>query len=603
MRTSFYFQFVLLLFVTSAVAQSSLYMPIEFRQAYENGTRLWTGEVSDAYRQNAASYDLSAVVNPKTRRVEAKGRITYINNQVTPLPYIVFYAYKDIHPGGLQIKSLQINGESQRLSDRKRIQYRGTYYRVMLDKPLAAGASLDLDLQWSFTIPAEVDRDGAFNKTSMMVAYWYPEIAVYDDIFGWDEIAFDGKAEFYHDVSSFKVSVELPSNYVVWASSELINGEEIYPKHLTERLALAKQSDEKVTIVGSQDLKKGLKMKGNVWKYEVDSFPDFSFAFSDHYIWEACRYQDQNGTYFLNSAYPEYNAPFSDVLKIEREALASFHNDFPRYPFPFEHFVAFNGEKGGGMEFAGMCNDQLRTNYVTEGIPYTDYEANKLLTFHEMMHMYFPFLMGINEKRYAWVDEGMAEFSEDYFTDVNLESYRDRSRFARSSNPPLMVETYTIPKTYGIISYDIASQSYHALLHLLGKELFTQCLNGYMDRWKYKHPSPYDFMFTFNDLSGQNLDWFWKAWYFDWGYPDVAVRGFDEKTLSIENVGGRPIAVEVAITYKNGKTQSVPVSPEVWKSSRVFDLDIANAAEVSKIELKTLNGSDAIGSNNFWQAK
>ena len=253
----------------------------------------------------------------------------------------------------------------------------------------------------------------------------------------------------------------------------------------------------------------------------------------------------QFGTYFLNSAYPEKNAPFSDVLKIETDALESFHNEFPRYPFPFKHFVAFNGEKSGGMEFAGMCNDQMRTNYVTEGVAYSDYEANKLLTFHEMMHMYFPFLMGINEKRFAWMDEGMAEFSEDYFTNVNLESTKDRSRFARSSNPPLMVETYSIPKTYGINSYDIASQSYHALLHLLGKELFDQCLKGYMDRWKYKHPSPYDFMFTFNDLSGQNLDWFWKAWYFDWGYPDVGVKSFENGKLTIENVGRKTDSSEM----------------------------------------------------------
>ena len=589
--------------LSSAAAQSSLYMPIEFRRAYERGTRSWDGEVSEKYRQNTATYDLTASVNPKTRQVNCSGKIRYTNRQEKALPYIVFHTYKEIHFGGFKIKSAEIDGITRDFGDRKKNQFGGSFYRMILDNPLASGASLDLTMEWSFFIPKEVDRDGAYDKTSMLVAYWYPEIAVYDDVFGWDEILFDGKAEFYHDVSSFKVSIELPKNYVVWASAEPLNSQEIYPAPILERIALAKKSDEKVTIIGAEDLKRGLKMNANVWKYAVDSFPDFSFAFSDHYQWEACRYQDKFGTYFLNSAYPAQNAPFADVLKIETEALFSFHNDFPRYPFPFKHFVAFNGETGGGMEFAGMCNDQVRTNYVTEGVAYSDYDANKLLTFHEMMHMYFPFLMGINEKRFAWMDEGMAEFSEDFFTNVNLESTRDRSRFARSSNAPLMVETYSIPKTYGINSYDIASQSYHALLYLLGKPLFDKCLKGYMDRWKYKHPAPYDYMFTFNDLSGKNLDWFWKAWYFDWGYPDVGVKSFDDGVLIIENIGGRPIAVDVEVRYKNGDLQTFAINPSVWQQASNYRMTIENAKEVGQMELKTMNGSDAIQENNLWVSK
>ena len=138
------------------------------------------------------------------------------------------------------------------------------------------------------------------------------------------------------------------------------------------------------------------------------------------------------------------------------------------YTFPFRHFTAFNGETGGGMEFPGIINDQDRTPYKAEGVKYSDYESHKLLTFHEMMHMYFPFLMGINEKRFAWMEEGMAEFSEDYFTDINLESYKSRIRFARQDVAPMMVQTYQDSRS-GINSYDISSQAYYALLHLLEK--------------------------------------------------------------------------------------------------------------------------------------
>lgn len=576
-------------------------MPIEFKQAYENRTRNWDGSVSERYFQNRSKYDLKAKVDPATRQVEASGTITYFNSSPHTLPTIQFHAYKDLYEEGMIISELTVNGRKINLANPKKIGKSKTYYWIYLDTPLAPADSVTLEMSWSITIPASVDRDGAYDETSMMVAYWYPEIAVFDDIYGWDKIDFDGQAEFYHDVSDFKVTIEIPDNFVIWASDAPTNGDEVYPKKILDRLTIAKSSDEKMIIIDKKDLNKGLKMASNIWKYEVDSFPDFSFAFSDHYIWEAATYTDPFGSYFINSAYPQKNDVFGLVIAIEKDVLASFHNEFPKYPFPFKHFVAFNGESGGGMEFAGMCNDQARFDYTTEGVPYSDYEANRLLTQHEMMHMYFPFLMGINEKRFAWMDEGMAEFSEDYFAGVNLESYKDRSRFATSDNSPIMAQTYTIPFTSGVNNYDNSSMSYHALFHLLGKEIFDQCMAGYMDRWKYKHPTPYDFFFTFNDLSGQNLNWFWKAWYFDWGYPDVAIKTFENGELTIENVGGYPIAVEIVVTFGDDSTDSNMTSPAVWKNGSFYQTNIKSEKTIKSIELKTMNGPDAIGSNNKWE--
>ncbi|MFY0600078.1 MAG: M1 family metallopeptidase [Cyclobacteriaceae bacterium] len=579
-------------------------MPIEIRTAYEKGTRSWDGSVSKSYYQNRAKYDIKASVSPKTRQLSGSAKITYFHNFPEPLISVGFHAYKNLYDEGMIIKKLKVDGESLDTEDRSRVRYSETHYGVYIgNNPLTQGDSLEIEIDWSITIPEEVDRDGAFDESSMLVAYWYPEMAVYDDVFGWDMIDFDGKAEFYHDASDFKVEIQIPENFIIWASDAPTNASEVYPQKILDRLKVAEESGENTAIVTKKDIRKGLKMNSTTWKYEVDNFPDFTFAFSDHYLWEASSYEDQFGSYFLNSAYPPRNATFSDVLAIEKEALQSFHNEFPIYEFPFHHFVAFNGEYGGGMEFPGMCNDQAREDYSTEGIAYSNYEANKLLTFHEMMHMYFPFLMGINEKRYAWMDEGMAEFSEDYFTDINLESYRDRSRFATSKNPPLMVETYTIPKSYGINSYDIASQSYHALLHLLGKDVFDKCMKVYMDRWKYKHPTPYDFFFTFNNVSGMDLTWFWKAWYFDWGYPDVGIKSFENGTLTIENIGGRPIAIEIKILFEDDSFDIKKVSPLVWKSATETDSQIESDKKIKSIELKTLNGADAINENNMWIAQ
>lgn len=591
-------------FTVASGQTNDLFMGIEFKEAYKNGSRLANGEVANSYYQNSAKYDIKAKVNPATRKVDASASITYFNNFPEALNTIGFHAYKDLYEEGMIIKEMKIDGKSYNVENPAQVKKSFTHYSIYLGKsPLKQGDSLLLEIKWSITIPADVDRDGAYDKTSMLVAYWYPEIAVFDDIYGWDDIDFDGSAEFYHDFSSFKIEIEIPDNFVIWASDAPVNGDEIYPKKIRERLQEAKSGNSNVEIISKKDLEKKLKMDGNIWKYEADSFPDFSFAFSDHYLWSASSYTDKFGTYFLNSAYPEKNPTFSDVLDIEKETLESFHNEFPKHPFPFKHFVAFNGEKGGGMEFAGMCNDQARANYRSEGVPFSDYDANKLLTNHEMMHMYFPFLMGINEKRFAWMDEGMAEFSEDNFTNLNLESDRSRARFAKSENPPMMVQTFTTPKHAGINSYDIASQSYHALLHLLGKDLFDKCMKAYMERWQYKHPSPYDFFFTFNDISKQNLNWFWKAWYFDWGYPDMAIKQFENGTLTLENIGGRPIALNAVVTYQNNEIKSVAISPSVWETQTAYTLTIDNHQEVKSIEIKTFNGADAINDNNEWLAK
>lgn len=603
--TKVFIAIILSLIVSQTVCaqQPALYMPIEFKRAFDNGTRNPDGTVSDKYFQNRSIYDIKAKVDPTTRKVTASATITYFNESPHLLPSIQFHAYKDLYEEGMEISKLIVEGKEINLKSNKSIDKSSTYYLVTLENPLKPGASITLEMDWSITIPATVDRDGAYDETSMLVAYWYPEIAVYDDIYGWDLIDFDGTAEFYHDVSSFKVEIEMPDNFVIWASDAPVNANEIYPKKILDRLAAAQATGDKVVIIDKKDVKKGLKMNSNIWRYEVDSFPDFTFAFSDHYLWEAATYTDQFGSFFINSAYPAKNEVFGLVVDIEKDVLASFHNDFPKYPFPFKHFVAFNGETGGGMEFAGMCNDQARFDYTAEGVRYSDYEANLLLTQHEMMHMYFPFLMGINEKRFAWMDEGMAEFSEDYFTGVNLESYKDRSRFATSDNSPIMAQTYTIPLSYGINTYDNSSMSYHALLHLLGKDTFDKCIKGYMDRWKYKHPTPYDFFHTFNDLSGQDLNWFWKAWYFDWGYPDVAIKTFENGKLTIENVGGYPIAVEIVVTYDDDTSESSMTSPAVWKDKSTFQTEIKSTKSIKSIELKTMNGPDAIGENNKWLAE
>ena len=240
------------------------------------------------------------------------------------------------------------------------------------------------------------------------------------------------------------------------------------------------------------------------------------------------------------------------------------------------------------MEFAGMANDA---------------GPSVGLTLHEMCHMYFPFLMGINEKRYAWMDEGMASFVGYFLKPTGPPRLRNnpRSFLGSSSILPVMTPTYLAPRASGVNSYTIGSMSYHALYHLLGDEVFTKAMKHYMDTWKQKHPTPYDFFNSIETSSGMDLDWFWKSWYQDWGYADIGIQSFDNNVLTLENLGGRPISVRVTYTLEDGSTMAQQVNPMVWKDSPIHQQTVVANQAIKKVQITLRNSSDAVADNNIWE--
>lgn len=608
-------------FTYEYVQAQDLHMPLEFKRAYENGTRSYDGKVTNKYWQNRGVYDLKVSIDPSTKLLSGQGSVRYTNNSPDTLRTIILQAYHNYYkPGsrrsgffanpdnmavndGMVMDKIQVNSTAIDLKNKNQFEPYGTQYVVTLPQPLPTGSSTTVSFEWHYTIPGKgFERSGAIDDSSMFIAYWYPEVAVRDDIHGYDRVTYDASAEFYHDVNDYKVEVTVPESFVVWSSGELKNPSEILPTELYDRYQKAKTSDKKVTIVGKEDLEKGLSMKSSVWKYEIKNVPDFAFALSDHFIWEAGSYQDAMGSFFLHSAYDPKNSGFSTVIDSQKLSLQIFHNDFPKQPFPYDHFTIFNGLTGGGMEFPGMANDQAYSGEQYSkwmGYEVSDFQANLGVTLHEMFHMYFPFMMGINEKRYAWMDEGWADFA-DYFSPHKFENKNNNEYITRHWTVPMMVPTYTRPNHSWVNSYTIGSYSYYSLYHLLGEELFDECMKTYIERWKGKHPTPYDYFFTFNDASGKDLNWFWKSWYFDFGYPDLSNEGLDDDQLTIKNEGGRPLAFELIYTLNDGSSYKEIISPEVWRSSKVFTKKVPNASNIRSIQLKSGNGSDAIYDNNKW---
>lgn len=614
---------ILLLCIGATVSAQDLYKSIEFQRAIEKGTRTEDGTVAGKYWQNRTAYEISVNIKPEEKLLTGKSRITYFNNSPDSLSQIVFHAYHDYYkPGarragffsspdetsidneGMVLDRVAVRGQEIDMSNRENYRYNGTNYAIRLNEKLAPGENIDLEIDWHLTIVGEgFERSGAINETSMFIAYWYPEIAVYDDLFGWDQITYDASAEFYHDVADFKVEITAPETFLVWASVAPDNADEIYPKEILKRIKKAYGTNEKVTIVDSTDWAKGIKVNSTTWKYTANDFPDFSFALSDHFIWEASSYEDKFGRYELNSVYDPAHPEFTSVIEAQKMSLEVFHNDFPVFEFPYHHFTIFNGLQGGGMEFAGMANDASNSGKEYSqylGREITDLQANLGLTLHEMTHMYFPFLMGINEKRYAWMDEGMASFSS-YFIPSIWQANFDKPYLASSTVVPMMVPTYTIPNHSGINSYTLGSHSYHALYHLLGAEKFTGALNYYMNTWKQKHPSPYDFFNCIENYTGVDLDWFWKAWYFDWGYMDVGIVSYDNDVLVLQNHGGRPISMKITYTLEDDSMVSEQLSPAVWKNEEIYLHPVTTEKQVKKILLSVMNSSDANAENNVWE--
>ncbi len=609
-------------FNLSAQVDESLYMPIEFKNAYENGTRKWDGTVSAQYWQNRSEYTIRAKVDPYSKILSGTASITYYNNGPDSIRNPGFHTYHDYYrpeskkgsffssePAffeghqGVVIEKVAANGKNIDLENRQRLVHNGTNYVIRLEDPIAPGASLKLEITWNYEIPGEgFERSGAIDSTSMFIGYWYPEMAVLDDIDGWDRVIYDAATEFYHDYSDYDIEIEVPDNFIVWASVPPSNPEAVYSEVVRERLKRAENSSEAVRIWGEDDFlsaPSGTK----IWKYTARNFPDFSFALSDHFIWEASTYEDEMGTYFLNTAFPAKHPFFASVMGAMHQSLQIFHNDFPVYPFPYKYFSIFNGLTGGGMEFPGMANDQEISGLMYSrwtGTKIDDETANLGLTLHEMCHMYFPFMMGLNEKKYAWMDEGMASFM-DFFTEPLFAiGDRDQPYLGSINVAPIMVPSHIL-ETSGINSYTVGSYANYSLYKLLGKEVFTKCMHSYMDEWKYKHPTPYDFMFTFNRVSGKNLNWFWKQWFFDWGYMDMGIKDVKKDLVTIENAGGRPIAFSIEVSFDDGSTLEEEINPGVWRTSKQYQHKVKSGKKkIESVRLVIPSPGDAIGGNNTW---
>lgn len=620
MKKIIFVSIVLLLAAISSycTAQERIIIPKALTMAYDKLTRQTDGRPGKMYWQNRAVYDIRVKVDVKNKIISGHETISYLNNSPDSLSKIVLRLYQDIfkkganrnsivnvNPSdineGVRIKDLRVAGESVNPVNSPGINRSGTIMTVKLTKKLAPGEKAELAIGWEFDFPVNtLIRMGTIDSSSLFVGQWYPQIAVYDDVYGWDTRSYNGMAEFYNDFSDFTVEISVPDGFMIWATGELQNMEEVLSPQYCDLYNKAIQSEKVTNVITEKDLEKGEITTGkNIWKFKAENVSDFAFGLSDHYLWDVCSVEVDKKNKRRTVVGVAYNAKspnFSKVAEIARESVRSLSLDSPGVPYPFPYITVYNGDFG--MEYP------MITNVGAE----TDYGMTVYANSHEIAHAYFPFYVGTNETKNGWIDEGLTvllpeKIQNDLEPTLDIKVHNTKSFSAYSGmedEPALITPTFYLdPKVYFYLNYAKTEQALRMLEIELGSETFRKCLLQFMERWKYKHPTPYDYFNTFNDVSGRDLDWFWLAWYYrQGGIPDLSIKSAAIKNgkmnIVVENKGTLPMPVFISL-YNNDRLVATIFRPAIlWRDHNEILISVKNPEVITRIVL----GNEMVADTN-----
>jgi hypothetical protein len=598
-------------------AQQLLPVPAELEAAYTKGTRAVSGKPGTKYWQNTANYELKVNFNPTSRVLSGKAEITYVNNSPDTLKQIWFKLYPNLYKKGVAGKSkiaasdqgegvllsgLKINGKSY---DASKYVVEGTNMHADI-AALAPGKSLNINVNYAYILnKGSHTRTGQVDEGSYFVAYFFPRVAVYDDIDGWNKYPYTGDAEFYNDFCNFKAEVTVPKNYVVWATGDLTNSTKVLNSDVAERLRLAEKSDTVVNVITAADLaskKVTSTQKFNTYKFDAKNVTDFVFATSDHYLWKSASVVVDPATSRRTRVDAAFNPIHKDYFEVIDFAKASVHAmsyDFPKWPFPYAHETVFDGLDQ--MEYPMMVNDN----------PVKNREDAITLTVHEIFHTMFPFYMGINETKHAWMDEGWATIGEWTIgpmidtTMVDLYGVEaTASTSGRKDDTPIVTLTPELKGAGSFTnSYPKPGLGYLYIRDYLGDSLFTKALHHYIEQWNGKHPTPHDFFNSMNEGAGKNMNWFWKRWFFEDGITDLGISSVVKSTtgyrITIANKSIKPLPIDLSLTYSDGSKEHVHRSIAVWENGETSTvIDVPGSKKLVKVIMADAHTPDKNKTDN-----
>lgn len=577
------------------------------------------GEPGPKYWQNRVNYELKANIDTTSKILTATERIRYINNSPDELQFLWLQldqnTYKkdarsnfltntspaaNQHTNGYQIESVSVN-YGDVVKEAKFI-ITDTRMQIRLQKAIKPnGGGISLIIKYHYTIPGNfgnrTDYTDTKNGKIYEIAQWFPRMCVYDDSQGWDTLPFLGAGEFYLEYGDIDYEVTVPWDMIVAGSGELLNPKEVLTSTQISRLSAARNSD-KTIMIRSLDEVNNIKSrpvhKGTLtWHFKMTNTRDVAFGASKAYIWDAARVNLPGGKKSLAmSVYPVESAgndAWGRATEYLKKSIEHFSEKWFVYPYP----VAIN-EAGiaGGMEYPGI---------VFDGI--TD-KGKELywVTAHEIGHNWFPMIVGSNERRYGWMDEGFNTFIDVYASDAfNNGEYAPKrdSEYAPGGGKPAdeIVATIIDPNAPTIMTTaDAVSEKYrHQIVYfkpafglvllreqILGKNRFDYAFKNYIHKWAYKHPQPDDFFRSMENGAGEDLAWFWKGWFYHNLKLDlelVAASYVDNDSkkglqVTVANVEQMAMQFTIEVKLKDGTKQRMQVPVEAWLQNKMITFTI-----------------------------
>ncbi|MBL3549594.1 M1 family metallopeptidase [Chryseobacterium sp. KMC2] len=580
-------------------------------------TRSASGQPGHAYWQNSADYHMNVSLNEDKKEIAGTAEITYTNNSPDALNFLWLQLDQNLFAkdsrgngvvpmsgsrngahgeelnGGYHIKSVKLDG--------KEVQYTITDTRMQIDLPKelkAKGGKAKIAIEYSFISPEYgSDRMGVQdtkNGKIFTMAQWYPRMCVYDDVLGWNTMPYLGASEFYLEYGNITANITVPANHYVVASGELLNEKEVYTKEEINRWNEARNSDKTVMIHSESEIGKNKTAGTKTWKFKIVQARDFAWASSSGFIIDASRINLPSGKKSLAiSAYPAESAgdkAWGRSTEYTKAAIEHYSNKWYEYTYPAATNVAGNE---GGMEYPGIVFCHM------------DSKGESLwgVTDHEFGHNWFPMIVGSNERLFAWMDEGFNTFINGLSTEAfNKGEYYKKPNLARSGSylmgdhlEPIMVGPDNMKeRNIAALAYYKPGTGLSVLREaILGSEKFDKAFRTYINRWAFKHPTPWDFFHTMENVSGEELNWFWRGWFFNKWKIDQAVKNVkyingDFKNgaeVTVENLGQLPMPTTVQVKFKDGTLKTVKIPVEVWKRNTEWTFKVEAAKEIDEVKL------------------
>lgn len=643
---SIVYTFFLSLFLAGVIGKTEAqynpqkaFAPLQLKNTV-NKMRGINGAPGAEYWQNRADYTVDVRFDTTSKKISGKVTIIYTNNSPDELSNLwlqlvqnidipLYHADKNkTHSSGFHIHDVQlVSGENlPYLIDGTRMQIR------LPEKLKGNGTKIKLSIGYDYTLK----RSGGGGRSGYMdtengrlfeVSYWYPRMCVYDDLNGWNTLPFLGTGEFYLDYGNIDYHVTLPAGLLVGGAGVLQNPKEVLTTKELKQLAKARHSDKTVWIRGREDLNRpATKSSDNgmlTWHFHMNNTRDVAWVASEAFLWDAARINLPTGKEALAMSFYPVESAGDSAYGRGTEYLKASVELFSKKWFVYPYEVAINvGGKVGGMEFPGMAMDWWGSKN----------KSLFALISHEIGHSWYPMIVGSNERRHAWMDEGFNTFvdilAQAEFNDGEYAPKRDGEYAPGGGNPaeeiiPFITQKDIVPVMTA--ADGIKRKVLHPLEYfktafglvllrdvILGHERFDYAFRQYTHDWAFKHPSPVDFFREMENKAGADLDWFWRGWFINNWQLDQAIEGVKYvkndpakgALITVSNLKKMPMPVIVQVTEADGQIHRFQLPVQIWQSKATVTFPLNTTHVIKKIVLdpdKQLPDVDR--ENNVWERK